>query len=79
MFEFHQNLWQTSFIPDKVRVNYYCLISSAYANSVEYIHPGKIWIISQIYWRKAKKEKIECIYKDEYRKPNFPGEMREEG
>ena len=24
LFEFHQNLWQTSFMPDKVRVNYYC-------------------------------------------------------
>ena len=24
LFEFHQSLWQTSFMPDKVRVNYYC-------------------------------------------------------
>ena len=32
-------------------------------------------IVNQIDWRKAKKEKIHRIY-DEYRKPNFPREIR---
>ena len=32
-------------------------------------------MISQIDWRKAKKQKIHLIY-DEYRKPNFPREIQ---
>ena len=32
-------------------------------------------ILSQIDWRKAKKEKIHRIY-DEYQKPNFPSEIQ---
>ena len=32
-------------------------------------------ILSQIDWRKAKKEKIHRIY-DEYQEPNFPSEIQ---
>ena len=32
-------------------------------------------VLSQIDSRKAKKEKIHCIY-DEYQKPNFPREIQ---